>query len=71
VVEHDVEDDLDAFAVGGFNEALEHHVARLAAVSALIAAVYLREVGGVVAVVVVPEAFCTTGVIQMAVKPVP
>ena len=61
VVEHDVEDDLDAFLVSGINELLEHHVTA-ASVTALIAAVHLREVGSMVAMIVISRSILHDGV---------
>ena len=62
VVEDDVEDDLDTFSMSGIDEFLKHHVAGTLAVAALIAAVDLRKVGGVVAVVVIPRCILHDGV---------
>ena len=53
VVEHDVKNDLDTLVVSLVDEFLEHHVTTLAAVTALIAAVNLREIHGMIAVVVI------------------
>ena len=53
VVEHDIEDNLDTLSVSLVDEFLEHHVTTLAAVTALIAAVNLREIHGMIAVVVI------------------
>ena len=56
VVEHDVEDNLYALGVCRLDELLKHLVACLVGIltgDALVAAVDLREVGGVIAVVVV------------------
>ena len=53
MVKHDVEDNLDTLGVCFVNEFLEHHVAALCAVTALVAAVHLGKIHGVVAVIVV------------------
>ena len=53
VVEHDVKNDLDTLVVSLVDEFLEHHVTTLAAVTALIAAVNLRKIHGMIAVVVI------------------
>ena len=55
VVEDNVEDDLDTFLVSGIDEFLKHHVTGALAIATLIAAVDLREVGGMVAVIVIPR----------------
>ena len=59
---HNVEDDLDTFSMSGIDEFLKHHVAGALAVAALVAAVDLREVGGMVAVVVIPRGILHDGV---------
>jgi len=62
MVEDNVEDDLDTFSMSGIDEFLKHHVAGALAVAALVAAVDLREVGGMVAVVVIPRGILHDGV---------
>ena len=53
VVEHDVEDNLDTLFVSLVNEFLEHGVTVLATIAALITAVYMLEIHGMITVVVV------------------
>ena len=53
VVEHDVEDDLDALFVSLVDEFLEHGITVLATIAALITAVNMLEIHGMIAVVVI------------------
>ena len=52
VVEHDIEDNLDTLGVSLVDEFLEHHVTALT-ITALIAAVNMLEIHGMIAVVVI------------------
>ena len=53
VVEHDVEDNLDTLFVSLVNEFLEHGVTVLATIAALIAAVNMLEIHGMITVVII------------------
>ena len=61
VVEHDVKDDLDTFLVCRIDELLKHHITATA-ITALIAAVYFREVGSMIAVIVISRSILHDGV---------
>jgi len=53
MVEHDVEDNLDTLFVSLVNEFLEHGITVLATIAALITAVYMLEIHGMITVIVV------------------